>query len=77
MEPAMNLQPEFADLFALPPAERLQLVEDLWDSLIPHEASLPVPEWVIGELRARKARFEADPKSGLSWDEVVGDLDKG
>lgn len=76
MEHAMNLQPEFADLFALPPAERLQLVEDLWDSLIPEEASLPVAEWVAKELKARKAEFDADPASGLTWAEVVSDLDK-
>ena len=73
----MNLQPEFAELFALPPAERSQLVEDLWDSLIPQEASLPVPEWVIDQLRARKAAFDADPASGKSWDEIARDLDKG
>jgi putative addiction module component (TIGR02574 family) len=76
MEHAMNLQPEFADLFALPPAERLQLVEDLWDSLIPEEASLPVAEWVTKELKARKAEFDANPASGLTWAEVVSDLDK-
>ena len=39
----MSTQREFAEAFALPPAERLQLVEDLWDSLMPLEAQLPVP----------------------------------
>ncbi|MBC8055687.1 MAG: addiction module protein, partial [Rhizobiales bacterium] len=34
----MSLHPEFAEIFELPPAERLQLVEDLWDSLMPREA---------------------------------------
>jgi putative addiction module component (TIGR02574 family) len=72
----MNVQPEFAKLFELPPAERLQLVEDLWDSLIPLEADLPVSEWVAKELRERKKRFDANPESGMSWDEVVQGLDK-
>ncbi len=34
----MNI--EFADLFKLGRAERLQLVEDLWDSIVEEEASL-------------------------------------
>ena len=57
----MDPQPEFAEIFKLPPAERLQLVEDLWDSLIPSEAQLPVPESVLAELRERKKRFDANP----------------
>lgn len=69
-------QSEFAEIFELPPAERLQLVEDLWDSLIPREAELPVPEWVNNELRERKKRFDANPESGLTWDEVVRSLDE-
>jgi putative addiction module component (TIGR02574 family) len=73
----MNVQPEFADLFQLPPVERLQLVEDLWDSLIPCEAALPIPDWVVNELRERKKRFDANPETGLTWDEVVSGLDKG
>lgn len=44
-----------SDLRALPVAERLQLVEDLWDSIA---------------VRARKARFQADPASGVAWAEA-------
>ena len=73
----MNIQPEFAELFKLPPAERLQLVEDLWDSLIPREAELPVADWVKTELRERKKRFDANPESGMTWDDVVRSLDEG
>jgi putative addiction module component (TIGR02574 family) len=73
----MIVQPEFAELFKLPAAERLQLVEDLWDSLIPREADLPVPDWVTNELRERKKRFDAQPESGMTWDEVVRSLDEG
>jgi len=63
---------EFADLFSLPLAERLQLVEDLWDSIAAerereHE---PVSGPVLAELHERKARYEADPASGIRWDEA-------
>ena len=72
----MNHPAEFAQIFELPAAERLQLVEDLWDSLIPHEAELPVPDWVLSELRARKKLFDANPNSGMTWAEVVRSLDE-
>jgi putative addiction module component (TIGR02574 family) len=72
----MRIESEFSALFELPPAERLQLIEDLWDSLLPREAEIPIPDWVAGELRARKALFDANPQSGLTWEQVVADLDK-
>jgi putative addiction module component (TIGR02574 family) len=71
----MNHPVEFAQIFELPPAERLQLVEDLWDSLIEREAELPVPDAVLSELRARKKLFDANPNSGMTWDQVVRSLD--
>ena len=73
----MNVQPEFAELLKLPPAERLQLLEDPSDSLIPREAGLPVAEGVKTELRERKKRFDAEPESGMTWDDVVRSLDEG
>ena len=71
----MNHPTEFQQIFQLPPAERLQLVEDLWDSLIPQESELPVPASVLSELRARKKLFDENPSSGLTWAEVVSGLD--
>ncbi|HRQ89601.1 MAG TPA: addiction module protein, partial [Bacteroidia bacterium] len=44
---------EFASLFELERAERLQLVEDLWDSLADEGSPLPVAEWKAEELRRR------------------------
>ena len=65
----MNLQPEFEALFRLPVAERLQLVEDLWDS-IARDSGPPVSEEVKQELLKRHAEFEASPESGVPWEEV-------
>jgi putative addiction module component (TIGR02574 family) len=65
---AMNS--EFAPLFALGRAERLQLVEDLWDSLAQEDANLPVPAAQTEELRRRKQRFAEHPASGRTWEEV-------
>ena len=61
---------EFSELFKLGRAEHLQLVEDLWDSLVQEEAELPVPDWKRDELRRRKERFLKHPSSGRTWDQV-------
>jgi len=64
------MNPEFASLFKLARAERIQLVEDLWDSIAQEEAELPVPDWKRDELRRRKERFLEDPASGRTWEQV-------
>ena len=48
------MRAEFALIFKLGRAERLQLVEDLWDSFAEEDAQLPVAEWKREEVRQRK-----------------------
>lgn len=68
------MKSEFASIFELGRAERLQLVEDLWDSIAQEDTSnLPVPDWKRDELRQRKARFLKHPDAGRSWEEVQRD----
>jgi len=57
-------------IFDLSPAEKLQLVEDLWDDLAATPSEIPVHEWQIKELARRKANLMSKPVSGLSWDDV-------
>ena len=61
---------EFAPLFKLGRAERLQLVEDLWDSIAEDDAQLPVPDWKCDELRRRRGRFLNHPASGRTWEQI-------
>ena len=61
---------EFSELFKLGRAERLQLVEDLWDSIVIEEPELPLADWKRDELRRRKERFLNHPSSGRTWDQV-------
>jgi putative addiction module component (TIGR02574 family) len=61
---------EFMPHLKLGRAERLQLVEDLWDSIAAETESLPLSDWQIAELRRRKETFALNPESGRSWDEV-------
>ena len=61
---------EFEPLFKLSRAERLQLVEDLWDSIVQEDAELAVSEEKRAELRRRKERFFQHPSSGRTWEQV-------
>lgn len=54
-------------VFDLSPAEKLQLVEDLWDDLAATPEDVPVHDWQVQELDRRKANLSRNPASGLSW----------
>jgi putative addiction module component (TIGR02574 family) len=57
-------------IFALTTAEKLQLVEDLWDDLAANPESVPIYDWQIEELDRRKANLMKNPESALTWEEV-------
>lgn len=54
MHPAMN------QLLQLPLAERLELVQDLWDSIGEMQQELPVQQWHRELAQARLDRIEND-----------------
>jgi putative addiction module component (TIGR02574 family) len=64
------MSPEKSSVFDLSPAEKLQLVEDLWDDLAADPKEVPVHDWQKAELARRKANLLSNPASGLSWEEV-------
>jgi putative addiction module component (TIGR02574 family) len=66
----MSMNTEFELLFKLSRAERLQLVEDLWGSIVQVDEELSVSEEKRAELRRRKERFLAHPSSGCTWEQV-------
>jgi len=61
---------EVTSVFGLSPAEKLQLVEDLWDDLAATPEAVPVHDWQKAELERRKANLRNNPASGLTWEEV-------
>ena len=57
-------------IFDLSPAEKLQLVQDLWDDIAASPDDVPIGDLQIAELERRKANLQRDPSSGLSWEET-------
>lgn len=47
--------------------EKLDLVEDLWDSIAEEADKVPLQEWQIKLLDQRLAEVEATPGVGESW----------
>lgn len=51
--------------------ERLELIEQIWDSLPEQVSPEEVPEWHLAELARRRAEADASPQSGKPWREVL------
>jgi putative addiction module component (TIGR02574 family) len=66
-----------ADILELPVAERVRLVEAIWDSIAAAPEALPLTEWQREELDRRLAEFEADPDAGSTLEEVFARLRRG
>ncbi len=58
------------ELLRLPLEERIELVEDLWDSIAADAESVPVPESHRHELARRRAAHREDPTAVRPWEEV-------
>ena len=58
-----------ADATRLPIADRVQLIEDLWDTL-PSDALLRMSDEWIAEIQRRSAEYDADSAETVSWEQV-------
>jgi len=62
-----------AELSALSPEEKLEVIEALWES-IDFDSEIPVPAWHLEELRRRAARHPDPGSNGTPWPEVKARL---
>ena len=59
-----------ADIAEMPIQDRLQLVEDIWDSIAELPEAVQVPQWHRDELEKRLDDYHANPAEGSPWKEV-------
>ncbi len=58
------------DISRLSVAERIQLAQDLWDSVAAETGDLPLTEAQVAELDRRLAALARDPDAGEPWEVV-------
>ncbi|MCC5644370.1 addiction module protein [Nostoc sp. CHAB 5824] len=67
----MSLHPLLKfDISELSIAERIQLAEDLWDSILEQQEELPLSSRQQQELDQRLENYKKNPTTGSSWKEV-------
>jgi putative addiction module component (TIGR02574 family) len=64
------------EVLRLSVSERIQLVEEIWDSIAAHPERLPVTGAQQAELDRRLADYRANPGQGRTWEEVRDSLDE-
>ena len=62
------------EILRLLPAERLALIEQLWDSL--DENQIPLMESQRAELDRRLESLEEDRRNGITWASLKAKLEK-
>jgi putative addiction module component (TIGR02574 family) len=63
-----------ADIAALTPAERLELLERLWDSLTPTPNAVPLTDAHRAELDLRLNDLDSEGPIGVTWDEMLSQV---
>jgi putative addiction module component (TIGR02574 family) len=59
-----------ADILELSVAERIQIVEDIWDSIAAVPEAVPLSEDQKNELDRRLEAYHLNPEAGSPWSEV-------
>lgn len=62
--------PTLTDIQSLSIPERIQVVEDIWDSIARNESDIPLTEAQRIELDHRLERYHQDSQSGTTWVEI-------
>jgi putative addiction module component (TIGR02574 family) len=64
------------EILELSVAERVQLAEDIWDTIAAQPELLSITEAQRRELDRRLAAADADPASAIPWEEVRAKLER-
>jgi len=61
---------EFSKIFEMSVAQRILLVEEIWDSIAENPEAIPLTDSQKRELEKRLNSYYANPGAGTSWDKV-------
>ena len=66
----MTTTTSLTEITQLSAAERIQLVEDIWDTIAAAPDAVALTAAQTGELDRRIDDYQANPQAGCSWQEV-------
>jgi len=61
---------QLSDILQMSVAERIQLVEDIWDSIAAVPEAIPLTDEERQELDRRLEMYAQNPDEGIPWDEL-------
>jgi putative addiction module component (TIGR02574 family) len=67
-------KPKLSDILDLSVAERIELVQDIWDSIAEMPEEIVLTEEQKRELDRRSTDLKSDPNSGIPWEQVKASL---
>jgi putative addiction module component (TIGR02574 family) len=62
------------EILELPPAERVAVVQEIWESMVAKPETVPITSAQREELERRWIAFQENPDEGETWDEVKTSL---
>lgn len=72
----MAIDLETLGIHRLTVPERLNLIEQIWDSL-PEQVELSeLPDWHLAELARRRSGADAAPRAAMPWRDVLAELEE-
>jgi putative addiction module component (TIGR02574 family) len=63
------------DFSHLTPDERVQLAEELWESVADEPGALPLTEAQAQELDRRLAAYRKDPTAAIPWRQALDEIE--
>ena len=67
---------ELDHLRKLPVAEKLRIVEELWDDIAASDEPLILRDWHVAEAKRRDAELDANPDIALTRDQLWKRVDE-
>jgi putative addiction module component (TIGR02574 family) len=65
---------QVSEILQLSVAERIQIVEDIWDSISESPESLELSEAEKSELDKRLESYQQNPNEGIEWETLKKNL---
>ena len=67
---------QLSEILQMSVAERIQLVEDIWDSVAAFPEAVPLTDAQRQELDRRLQAYQQNPGEGISWNDLKDQLQK-